>query len=125
MRNLTQDAIRSLAGFKGDHAPVVSLYLDVDGRRHVRPKDYEMHLDQLLRQAKERSCRTVTGVEMFVRQAAAQFQLFTGERPPLDVMSKAVRDHLSPVSARAALPIKVPEPEPDDIEADINRPLFE
>jgi peptide subunit release factor 1 (eRF1) len=32
----------------------VSLYLDVDGRRHVRPKDYEVHLDALLRAAKER-----------------------------------------------------------------------
>ena len=55
MRNLTQEAIRSLAGFKGDEGSVVSLYLDVDGRRHVRPKDYEVHLDQLLRQAKEQA----------------------------------------------------------------------
>ena len=54
VRTLTQDAIRALAGFDGDAAPVVSLYLDVDGRRHVRPRDYEMHLDQLLRQARER-----------------------------------------------------------------------
>jgi 3-dehydroquinate dehydratase/shikimate dehydrogenase len=86
---------------------------------------YNPEMTMMLRQAKERSCRTVTGVEMFVRQAAAQFQLFTEEKPPLEVMAKAVRDHLSPVSARAALPIKVPEPEPDDIETDINRPLFE
>jgi peptide subunit release factor 1 (eRF1) len=55
VRTLTQDAIRSLAGFDGDAAPVVSLYLDVDGRRHVRPRDYEMHLDQLLRQAREQA----------------------------------------------------------------------
>lgn len=51
MAALTQDAIRSLAGFKGRNAPVVTLYLDVDGRRYVRPKDYEAHLDSLLRQA--------------------------------------------------------------------------
>jgi peptide subunit release factor 1 (eRF1) len=55
VRNLTQEAIRSLASFKGDDGSVVSLYLDVDGRRHVRPKDYEVHLDQMLRQAKERA----------------------------------------------------------------------
>src|SRR3954452_16046796 len=55
VRNLTQDAIRSLAGFKGGEAPVVSLYLDVDGRRHVRPKDYEIQLDHLLRQPRERA----------------------------------------------------------------------
>jgi peptide chain release factor subunit 1 len=48
---LTKDVIRSLAGFKSQGSPVVSLYLDVDGRRHIRPKDYEVHLDELLRQA--------------------------------------------------------------------------
>jgi peptide subunit release factor 1 (eRF1) len=52
---LTQDAIRSLACFKGHHDPVVSLYLDVDGRRHVRPKDYERQLEHLLRQAREQA----------------------------------------------------------------------
>lgn len=55
MAALTQDAIRSLAGFKGQHAPVVTLYLDVDGRRYVRPKDYEIQLESLLRQAGELS----------------------------------------------------------------------
>ncbi|HEV7888110.1 MAG TPA: hypothetical protein VGO92_11170 [Acidimicrobiales bacterium] len=43
--------IRSLAGFKAQQTPVVSLYLDVDGRRFVRPKDYEVHLDHLLKEA--------------------------------------------------------------------------
>lgn len=51
MAALTQDAIRSLAGFKGHDAPVVTLYLDVDGRRYVRPKDYEQQLEALLRKA--------------------------------------------------------------------------
>lgn len=55
MERLTEDAIRTLAGRKGEGAPVVSLYLDVDGRRYVRPKDYELHLDQLLRKALERA----------------------------------------------------------------------
>lgn len=51
MAALSQDVIRSLASFKGGDHPVVSLYLDVDGRRYVRPKDYELHLDALVRQA--------------------------------------------------------------------------
>ena len=51
MATLTQDVIRSLAGFKAQQTPVVSLYLDVDGRRFVRPKDYEVHLDHLLKEA--------------------------------------------------------------------------
>lgn len=55
MAALTQDAIRSLAAFKGKDSPVVSLYLDVDGRRHVRPRDYELHLEALVRQGTERA----------------------------------------------------------------------
>lgn len=53
MAALTQDVIRSLAGFRGSTGPVVSMYLDVDGRRYVRPKDYEQQLDALLRKAAE------------------------------------------------------------------------
>ena len=53
MAALSQDVIRSLASFKGGDAPVVSVYLDVDGRRFVRPRDYEIHLDALLRKASE------------------------------------------------------------------------
>ena len=51
MTALSQDVVRSLASFKGGDDPVVSLYLDVDGRRFVRPRDYEPHLDALLRRA--------------------------------------------------------------------------
>lgn len=48
---LNSDVVRSLASYKGGDDPVVSLYLDVDGRRFVRPKDYELRLDALLRKA--------------------------------------------------------------------------
>lgn len=53
MAALSQDVIRSLASFKGGDDPVVSLYLDVDGRRFVRPRDYEVHFDALVRRAAE------------------------------------------------------------------------
>jgi peptide chain release factor subunit 1 len=46
---ITEDTIRQLAGFRGDGAPVVSCYLDVDGRRHLRRQDVEAELDHLLR----------------------------------------------------------------------------
>ncbi|MDQ3757905.1 MAG: hypothetical protein M3394_08645 [Actinomycetota bacterium] len=55
MTTLTQDSVRALAGFKAQDGPVVSLYLDVDGRRYVRPRDYEVHLESLLRQASART----------------------------------------------------------------------
>ncbi|HVE47011.1 MAG TPA: hypothetical protein VNA57_09740 [Acidimicrobiales bacterium] len=51
MATLTKDTIRALAAHRSQAAPVVSLYLDVDGSRFVRPKDYELHLDSLARAA--------------------------------------------------------------------------
>lgn len=44
----------------------------------------------LLKLARERDCRTVTGVDMFVRQAALQFELFTGREAPVDLMREVV-----------------------------------
>jgi 3-dehydroquinate dehydratase/shikimate dehydrogenase len=52
----------------------------------------------LIREAQERGCTVQTGVDMFVRQAAAQFKLFTGRAAPLDLMTEAVRRALSPVN---------------------------
>lgn len=66
MASLTADTVRSLAGFKGMQGSVVSLYLDVDGQRYIRPRDYELHLDQLLRQARERN--QGSGVEQDLRR---------------------------------------------------------
>ena len=52
----------------------------------------------LLKQAREHGCRTISGVEMFVHQAAAQFERFTGQAAPHDVMRDALRRGISPVS---------------------------
>lgn len=49
---------------------------------------------QLLRQAAAAGATTVGGVEMFVRQAAAQFETWTGLTPPLSVMRRAVESRL-------------------------------
>jgi 3-dehydroquinate dehydratase/shikimate dehydrogenase len=54
----------------------------------------------LVREAKQRGCQVITGVELFVRQAALQFQLFTGKEPPLELMRKTVRRALSPIALR-------------------------
>lgn len=51
----------------------------------------------LIKQAKQRECRTVTGLEMFIRQAAAQFELFTGQPAPIEHMRETLRRELSPV----------------------------
>lgn len=51
----------------------------------------------LIRHARERGSRTVTGVEMFVRQAARQFELYTGQPGPLEDMRQIMREAISPV----------------------------
>ena len=54
----------------------------------------------LVKEARNRGCHILTGVDMFVRQAALQFQLFTGKEAPLEVMRKVVRKALSPLNLR-------------------------
>lgn len=45
---------------------------------------------RLLADAARAGCLVVTGLEMFVRQAARQFELFTGQPAPIDVMRAAL-----------------------------------
>ncbi|MFQ5932904.1 MAG: shikimate dehydrogenase family protein, partial [Nitrospiraceae bacterium] len=41
---------------------------------------------RLLREARQVGCRTIRGIEMFLNQAVAQFELWTGQPAPADVM---------------------------------------
>ncbi|MEN1705372.1 MAG: hypothetical protein AAGJ54_07650 [Planctomycetota bacterium] len=48
----------------------------------------------MLKAAREHGFRTIDGVEMFVRQAAAQFELWTGEQAPMQLFDRLVRERL-------------------------------
>ena len=50
-----------------------------------------------LKQAKERGCLVVSRLEMFARQAAPQFERFTGKSPPVEIMRTALRQTISPL----------------------------
>jgi 3-dehydroquinate dehydratase/shikimate dehydrogenase len=52
----------------------------------------------LLKDARQRDCVTVSGLEMFVRQAAAQFELFTQKPAPVETMREALRRGISAVN---------------------------
>lgn len=54
----------------------------------------------LVKEARSRGAHVITGVDMFVRQAALQFRMFTGLEPPLEVMQSVLRRVLSPVTTR-------------------------
>lgn len=45
----------------------------------------------LLKQARERGCATLGGMDMFVGQAALQFELFTGVKAPREYMAETLR----------------------------------
>lgn len=52
----------------------------------------------LIREARVRGADTITGVDMFVRQAARQIELFTGLAPDIDAMRTIMRKALSPLT---------------------------
>jgi len=63
---------------------------------------YNPETTKLIRDARERGCQVLTGVDMFVRQAGLQFQMFTEQAPPLELMTELVRKALSPINVREA-----------------------
>jgi len=51
----------------------------------------------MLKLARERGCKVVTGVDMFIRQAAIQFQLYTGQPAPWELFKDVLKRKLRPL----------------------------
>jgi 3-dehydroquinate dehydratase/shikimate dehydrogenase len=66
-------------------------------KHHLRPSMivfdavYNPENTLLVKEARSRNCTVITGVDMFVRQACLQFELFTGEEGPADLMRETIR----------------------------------
>ena len=58
---------------------------------------YHPENTMLLKLARERQAITITGVDMFIRQAALQFKIYTGQDAPVDVMRQTLKRKLGPV----------------------------
>jgi 3-dehydroquinate dehydratase/shikimate dehydrogenase len=58
---------------------------------------YHPENTMMLKLARERGGLAVTGVDMFLRQAALQFKLYTGQDAPIDVMKAALARKLTPL----------------------------
>lgn len=56
---------------------------------------YNPPVTRLLQQAEGAGCLTISGVEMFIRQAAAQFELWTARPAPLDIFRKTMEGELA------------------------------
>jgi len=70
-------------------------------RLHLRPAMvvfdavYNPENTLLIKEARQRGCKVVTGVDMFARQAALQFKLFTGLDGPADLMRDVLKETTS------------------------------
>lgn len=96
-----------LAGFRGDDYGVVINTTPLGMHPHVEEmpipekeiKEDTVIMDivynplrtRLLTAAESRGARTIDGLAMFVRQGAAQFELWTGKKAPVGLMERAVR----------------------------------
>jgi 3-dehydroquinate dehydratase/shikimate dehydrogenase len=45
----------------------------------------------LIKEARLKGCKVVTGVDLFIRQAALQFKVFTNQSPPVEEMRSALK----------------------------------
>jgi shikimate dehydrogenase len=50
---------------------------------------YQPLQTRLLREAEKRGCASIDGLQMLIHQATAQFELFTGQAAPAEIMSRA------------------------------------
>jgi 3-dehydroquinate dehydratase/shikimate dehydrogenase len=83
------------------NATPVGMHPNVDetpyDKEHLRPymvvfdTVYNPENTLLIKEARSVGCRVVTGVEMFVRQAAIQFRIWQGAEPPQGVMREALK----------------------------------
>ena len=83
------------------NATPVGMHPNVDespyDKEHLRPymvvfdTVYNPENTLLIKEARGAGCRTVTGVEMFVRQAAIQYRIWNGAEPPPQVMREALK----------------------------------
>lgn len=66
-------------------------------KHHLRPSMvvfdmvYNPENTLLMKDARSQGCLTITGVEMFVRQASLQFKLFTGQEAPWELMREVLK----------------------------------
>jgi 3-dehydroquinate dehydratase/shikimate dehydrogenase len=74
---------------------------------------YRPETTLLIREARSRGCHTITGVDMFVRQAARQIELFVGMTPDVAVMREVMRKALSPLTKAFDPEEDVETPDPD------------
>jgi 3-dehydroquinate dehydratase/shikimate dehydrogenase len=80
---------------KTDESPLAERPPKFSAETVVFDTIYNPMKTKLLNQAESSGAKTIGGVEMFVRQAAAQFHAWTGQNAPADVMRRVVEQRLA------------------------------
>ncbi len=85
----------------------IGMHPDVDDTPYAKEKlksemlvfdtVYNPEQTLLIKDARQAGCKVITGVEMFVRQAAYQYKLFTGLNPNGELMRKTLKEATGPV----------------------------
>lgn len=78
-----------------DASPLGSQQPNFSSETLVFDAVYNPPRTKFLQQAEAAGSKTIGGLEMFVRQAAAQFQLWTGQPAPLKIMRRVVEERLA------------------------------
>jgi len=86
----------------------IGMFPDVDSspfKTNKLPEDtlvfdtiYNPEQTLFVKGARAAGCNVITGLQMFVRQAAYQYRLFTGMEPPIEVMIKTLKRAISPLN---------------------------
>lgn len=119
---IAENVIRSLAGFKGERAPVTSCYLDIDGRRYLRQQDLEHEVTNVLKHARRKANghdsvrRDLTRIEEYVKGgidrsrtrglaifACSEHDLWEVIPLPVSVQNQVVINHMPAVSQLEAV----------------------
>ena len=78
-----------------DETPFEAVYLKP--KMVIFDTVYNPERTLLVKEAREVGCRVVTGVDMFIGQAALQFEHFTGQKAPVDLMRTELKRTIGPV----------------------------
>lgn len=92
MSVITADVVRSLAAFEAGGAPVTTCYLDVDGRRRVRPVDVERGLEHLVREVADRGVDGSVAEDLRRITRFVEHDLERGSARGLAIFSCSARD---------------------------------
>lgn len=70
----------------------------IQSGRTVFDAVYNPRQTQLLKDAAERQCKTIDGLELFIRQAGLQFTVWTTRVAPIDIMRQVAAQHLQQIT---------------------------